>query len=326
MLTTFHGGDIDQVARTYGVSPDRLIDFSANINPGGPPRRALMRLAREAADCHLLTRYPDPSYAELRRTLAAALGIPASVVTIANGSVALIAAVVRAIVPRECVLAAPAFAEYPRALRAAGCRVRLFPLAAARRFALDVGALLKMLDRHRPPVCVLTNPHNPSGALTPKPQMLRVLDGVRRTKTLLVIDEAFMDYAPTETLVAEAVRSERLVVLRSVTKFYGMPALRVGYAVSSPRVAARIAAQLPPWPVTTLAASAATEAVQDHAYARRTLVSVDAHRRWLSRALRTIGITVYPSAANFLLLRLPATAPTSARMRARLIVDHGVIV
>jgi threonine-phosphate decarboxylase len=326
MLTTLHGGDIDQVARTYGLSPDRLIDFSANINPVGPPRRALVRLVREAGDCHLLTRYPDPGYAELRTTVAATLGIPANVVTIANGSVALIAAVVRAIVPRECVLAAPAFAEYPRALRASGCRVRLFPLAAARRFALDGDALLKMLDRYRPPVCVLTNPHNPSGALTPKPQMLRVLDGVRRTKTLLVIDEAFMDYAPTETLVAEAVGSERLVVLRSVTKFYGMPALRVGYAVSSPRVAARIAGQLPPWPVTTLAASAATEAVQDHEYARRMLAAVAEQRRWLSRALGATGVTVYPSAANFLLLRLPAGAPTSARVRARLITDHGVIV
>lgn len=323
---TVHGGDIDCVARAYGVSADHLIDFSANINPIGPPRRALIRLAREATDRRVLTQYPDPEYVELRSMLATTLSVPANGVTIANGSVALIAAIVRAIAPRACVLAAPAFAEYPRALRASGCQVRLFPLTAAREFALDSDALVKMLDKHRPPMCVLTNPHNPSGALTARTQMLRVLDGARRTKTLLVVDEAFIDYAPTETLVAEAVRSEHLAVLRSLTKFYGMPALRVGYAVSSARLAARITAQLPPWPVTTLAASAATEAVQDHAYARRTLVSVADQRRWLSQALGTIGVTVYPSAANFLLLQLPAAAPTSARMRARLITDHGVVV
>jgi threonine-phosphate decarboxylase len=321
-----HGGDVDHVARTYGISPDRLIDFSANINPIGPPGRALMRLAREATDRHLLARYPDPGYVELRTTLGAALGVPARSVTIGNGSVALIAAVVRASVPRECVLAVPAFAEYPRALRASGCQVRRFPLDAKRAFALDGDALLRMLEKHRPPVCVLTNPHNPSGAMSARPQMLRVLDGARRTKTLLVVDEAFMDYAPAETLVAEAVRSERLVVLRSVTKFYGMPALRVGYAVSSPRVAAGIAAQLPPWPVTTLAASAAAEAVQDQEYARRALWAVDDQRRWLSTALGATGVTVYPSAANFLLLRLPATAPSSACVRARLITDHGVVI
>jgi threonine-phosphate decarboxylase len=324
--TTVHGGDVDQVARTYGVSPDRLIDFSANINPIGPPRRALIRLAREAADCRLLTRYPDPDYVELRNTLAAALRVPANGVTVANGSVALIAAIVRAIAPGECLLAAPVFAEYPRALGAGGCRVRLFPLDPAHAFTLDAAAFLKMLERYRPPLCVLTNPHNPSGALTPRPQMLRVLDGARRTKTWLVVDEAFMDYAPTDTLVAEAVRSEHLVVLRSVTKFYGMPAMRVGYAVSSPRVAARIVAQLPPWPVTTLAASAAVEAVQDQQYARRTLAWAADQRRWLSQALGATGVSVYPSAANFLLLQLPTTAPTSARVRARLITDHGVLV
>ena len=131
---------------------------------------------------------------------------------------------------------------------------------------------------------------------------------------------------PTETLSAEAVRSEHLVVLRSVTKFYGMPALRVGYAVSSPSLAARIAVQLPPWPVTTLAAGAATQAVQDHAYAQRTLVIVADERRWLQQELETTGVTVYPSAANFLLLRLPATAPTSTRLRARLIAGSGVVV
>lgn len=321
-----HGGDIDRVARAYGVSADRLIDFSANVNPVGPPRRALIRLAREAADRRLLTRYPDPDYVELHNVLAAALRVPANGLTIANGSVALIGALVRATAPQASVLVAPAFAEYQRALRASGSRIRLFPLAAARGFALDTDALLKMLEKYRPTMCVLTNPHNPSGALTARPQMLRLLDGARRTKTRLVVDEAFMDYAPTESLIAEAVRGDHLVVLRSVTKFYGMPALRVGYAVSSPSVAARIVAQLPPWPVTTLAASAAAEAVQDHQYARRALAAVADQRRWLSQALGITGVTVYPSAANFLLLRLPATAPTSARVRARLIAEHGVVV
>lgn len=326
ILAAVHGGDVDEVARVYGVSTDRLIDFSANINPVGPPRRALMRLAREAADRDVLTRYPDPEYTELRHMLAAALHVPATGVTIANGSVALIGAIVRTSAPRTCLLVTPAFAEYPRALRASGCRVRRFPLDAARGFDLDSGALVEVLTKGRPPMCVLTNPHNPSGALALRPEVLRVLDCTRRMKATLVIDEAFIDYAPTETLVTEAARSEHLIVLRSVTKFYGMPALRVGYAVSGSRMAARIAAQLPPWPVTTLAASAAAEAVQDQQYARRTLVSVADQRRWLTQALGMTGVTVYPSAANFLLLRLPAGAPTSAQVRARLITETGVVV
>jgi threonine-phosphate decarboxylase len=325
-LPAVHGGDVEEVARAYGLSPDRLLDFSANINPMGPPRRALKRLAREATDRDVLTRYPNPSYAELGHALASTLDVPADGLTIANGSVALIGAIIRAFAPRACLLVTPAFAEYARELRATGCRVHHFPLDAAREFAFDVDGFVNVLTKLRPGLCVVTNPHNPSGALTRRLHMERVLNRIRRTKTVLLVDEAFMDYAPAETLVAQAVQSEHLVVLRSLTKFYGMPALRVGYVASSPRTAARIAAQLPPWPVTTLAASAAAEAIQDEQYARRTLVSVADQRRWLSQALGTTGVTVYPSAANFLLFRLPATARSSTLVRARLISDAGIVV
>lgn len=325
-ISADHGGDLGRVAREYGVSADRLIDFSANINPAGPPVRALARLAREAADRDLLTRYPDPDYIELRGALAAMLKVPANGVTVANGAAALIAAILRAVNPDECVLVTPVFAEYPRALGAIGCRARSFALDAAQAFALDVEAFTAVLHRHRPGLCVLTNPHSPSGMLTRKSELLRVLDCARRTKTLLVIDEAFIDYAPIETLSAEAAQSQHLVVLRSVTKFYGMPALRVGYALSSPSLATQMAAQLPPWPVTTLAASAAAEAVQDHDYVQRTLAWVADERRWLQQALEIVGVNVYPSAGNFLLLRLPATAPSSAQVRARLIAEYGVLV
>jgi threonine-phosphate decarboxylase len=321
-----HGGDVAGIAREYDVSVDHLVDFSANINPLGPPERALKRLAREVADRRVLARYPDPGYVELRKALSDALHIPAAAVTIANGSVALIGAVIRASAPRVCLLVTPAFGEYSRALRANGCRVRSFPLDPARGFRLDTDELISVLTRHRPSLCMLTNPHNPSGALTPRTETARVVEAARRTNTRLVLDEAFMDYAPGETLLQDAVRTPHLVVLRSTTKFYGMPALRVGYAVSSPPLASRLATQLPPWPVTSLAASAAAEAILDQRYVRRTLTSVTAQRRWLSLALARLGMTVYPSAANFLLLRLPSSSGTSTRVRARLIEDAGVVV
>jgi len=321
-----HGGDLDCIAREYGIAPDRLLDFSASINPAGPPVRAMRRLAREAANPALLTRYPDPEYWELRSALAGMLAVPPAAVTIANGAAALIAAVVRVIEPHECVLATPAFAEYARALHAGGCSVRCFRMAADLAFVIDVDALTTVLRRCRPRLCVVTNPHSPSGVLMPRSQMLPILSCARGTGTVLLIDEAFIDFAPGETLSAEAVSGDHLVVLRSLTKFYGMPALRVGYSVSSPTFAGRVAAELPPWAVTTLAASAATEAVHDPVYARRTRTFVAEQRRWLTRGLEAIGATVYPSAANFLLLQLPESAPTSTEIRERLIIRHSVVV
>lgn len=320
-----HGGDVDAVAREYGIPAEALVDFSASINPLGPPARVLARLRRDAADASLLARYPDPRYSELRTALAAHAHVPPKSLAIANGAAALCGAVIRTLTPGTCVLAVPAFAEQHRALDAAGWSVSPFSLTAADGFRLDAGALCERLETVRPALCLLTNPHNPSGALTTAAEMIRVVRAAAACGTWLAIDEAFIDYAPSESLTVEATRWVHLVILRSLTKFYGMPALRVGFSVSMPQVAARIDAQLPAWPVTTLAAAAGVEAVRDLDYTRRTLLNVADERRRLAEALATIGVETYASAANFLLLRLPGRLD-SARVREQLISDHRIVV
>ena len=321
-----HGGDVEAVSRQYDVPANALLDFSASINPVGPPSGVIARLSREAVDGRLLTRYPDPRYSELRVTLAGHLGVAAESLAIANGSAALLGAIFRVDTPPTCVLAVPAFAEHSRALRAAGCAIEPFPLRVTDGFRPDVACLCQTIEARRPALCLLTNPHNPSGVLIPLPDMERVVLAAERGATRVIIDEAFIDYSPAESLTSQATRSERLVVIRSLTKFYGMPALRVGYAVSTPTVAARIDEQLPPWPVTTFAASAGAEALADADYARRTLAVTAGERKWLQEELARAGIEPYESAANFLLLRLPETMPDSTSLRAQLIRQHHIIV
>lgn len=321
-----HGGNVEAVSREYGIPLTALVDFSASINPFGPPRRVIDRLRREAADPSLLARYPDPRYPELRNALSRWLAIPPASLVIANGSAALYGAVVRSIGAATCMVPVPAFGEQRRALDAAGCRIERFPLSPADGFRLDAGVLIEAMTALRPAMCVLTNPHSPSGALTPATEIARVIRAAADCHTQLVVDEAFIDYAPSDTVIEEAARAAHVVVLRSLTKFYGMPALRVGYGVATPDMALRISAQLPEWPVSTLAANAGAEAVGDHDYARRTLLTVAADRKHLREQLTGNYIETYASAGNFLLLRLPASGPDSTRLRAALIRSDGIIV
>lgn len=321
-----HGGDVDAVSREYGIPVTALVDFSASINPFGPPRGVMDRLRRESADFSLLSRYPDPNYSELREALSIALAVPPECLVIANGSAALCGAIVRALDPATCVLPVPAFGEQQRALHAAGCRIERLTLNADDGFRLDAGALTKAIEASRPTMCLVTNPHNPSGVLTPVAEMMRIVRATAGCEAQLVIDEAFVDYAPDDTLTAEATRAGHVVVLRSLTKFYGMPALRVGYGIATPAMASRIQAQLPEWPVTTLAANAAAEAIRDRDYARRTRLTVAADRARLGEQLAGHEFETYASAANFLLLRLPARGPDSTGLRAQLIRNAGIIV
>jgi threonine-phosphate decarboxylase len=327
-----HGGDLEAVSREYGIPGGLLLDFSASINPVGPPSRVTARLIREAGDQRLLVRYPDPLYSELRAALAGHLGVAPECLAIGNGSAALIGPVFRTCAPGTCLIAVPAFGEQCRALRAAGWGIERFPLQTADGFRIDVDGVCETIDARRPALCLLTNPHNPSGVLTALPDLERVVVTAERAGTRLIVDEAFIDYSPAESLTIRATRSERLVVLRSLTKFYGMPALRVGYAVSTPALAAQIGDQLPPWAVTTLAASAGAEALADSDYACRTLAVVASERQWLLHefaefdGLARSGMHAHPSAANFLLLRLPDGGPDSTTLRTRLIREHHIVV
>src|SRR5712692_7681935 len=259
-IPVVHGGDIESVGAQFGIATDDLLDFSANINPSGPPCGVLRRLKRGAMDAHRLMRYPDIELRDLRTAISAATSIEETSVVIANGASALIDASVRAVKQQtaaRCVLPVPSFSEYCRALDAAGYTTVELPLQAERDFRIDTEALAETIAHERPRLCILTNPHNPSGSALPRDVIEQLLRAASSAGTFILLDEAFIDYLPAETLTPVASHTENLIVLRSLTKFYGMPALRVGYAVATPKVSSAMRAQIPSWPVTTLAASAA---------------------------------------------------------------------
>ncbi|MGP6156746.1 MAG: aminotransferase class I/II-fold pyridoxal phosphate-dependent enzyme [Vulcanimicrobiaceae bacterium] len=159
----------------------------------------------------------------------------------------------------------------------------------------------------------------------PRPAMLGIVDALAALGCRTIVDEAFIDYVPEESVVDVAARSTTLTCVRSLTKFFSVPALRVGYAVCTPANAAALRACLPSWPVTTLAAQALAAAVGDRDFARRTLRSNAVERIWLSERLQSLGCRVLASAANFVFVGLPPPA-TSEAVTSRLVREFGVLV
>jgi threonine-phosphate decarboxylase len=307
-----HGGDIARAAWEVGVAVRDILDFSANVNPAGLPRRARERLAREAMDPLAWSRYPDPELSGLRQAISRYAGVPPACIVIGAGADSLIHAVVRALLPQRCVIPIPAFSEYQRAASAFGCRSIEVPLDSD--FDPCAGDLL-----------FLNNPHNPTGACVHRSDMLDRINIALASGAMVLVDEAFIDYAPGASITADATQLDGVVCIRSLTKFFGCPGLRVGYAVAAPQTSASLQAQLPPWPVTTLAANALAEALVDTAYIQHTLERNTRARSSLESALAALGIQALPSAANFLLLRLPEDASASV-VRDRLLGDHAMLV
>ncbi len=301
MTETFdHGGNIFSVARAMGVSPEEILDFSASINPLG-----LAEGVREAV-CAAFDRvmhYPDSSCSDLREALARHHGVDIERVMVANGSTELIYLVPRLVKGGRGLVVAPAFSEYAKALYSAQMEVGYLTLSEENGFQFSLGELENKLSEGYD-VVFLCNPGNPSGALIPLPVVGEVLDLCRSAGAFLVLDEAFMDFCEAGSAKHLAADREQVVVLRSMTKFFAVPGLRIGYAMASPQTVRRLEVVRGPWSVNTPAQVAGVVSLGDTGYIRRTIQYIAAERAYLASELSGIGgLRPFPSAVHYLLVK-----------------------
>lgn len=306
-----HGGDIYAAARELGLPPSHLIDFSASINPLGPSKRALLTAARALPlACH----YPDSTCHDLVTALASRWKLDPAHVVIGNGSSELIHLVPRALSIRHALILGPTFSEYERAVTNAGGRVTYLHATRTDGYQIPVRQALKALRTNRSWVDVLflCNPNSPTGQVASAADVLDLVDMAARRKAWVLVDETFVDYCEAHSVLAAVGRNPRLLVLRSFTKFYALPGLRIGYLAGSPKAVARIRRLQAPWSVNTLAQTAAQAALEDRRHAQRSLAFMHRERARLTKALRAVpGLHVFPSAANFLLVELPPSMPAA---------------
>jgi threonine-phosphate decarboxylase len=325
-LNQDHGGDIYEVAARQGLDPAKIIDFSASINPLGLSPRAKKKLGKKglAAVLH----YPDTQCRELRKALAEYHRIPEDRILPGAGSTEFIYSLPRILELDRVLLVTPAFSEYETALDIGGRapKVYFFETREEDGFEITVGGLLLALTQGYDAL-YLCNPNNPTGILTEKKDLLRVLAQTEREKTWFILDEAFIDFVPEESLLREAAFSSRLIILRSLTHFFAMPGLRAGYMVSSPEVIRKFQEKKEPWTVNALAQLAAVESLQDKGYADRTLAYIREERGNLVHGLQGIpGFIPYPGSANYLLVQLhPSLNLTATELRERLI-PRGILI
>ncbi len=318
-----HGGDVYAAARELGLGVHRLLDFSASINPLGPSPAAL----RSIADGETwLRHYPDPACWDLRQALAAHWKQPADAFLIGNGSTELIHLLPRALKIRHLLIVGPTFSEYAAAMSRSGGRVSMMMGDRADGYRPPFGQLMAAIQRDtharrgRPAVdaVLLCNPNSPTGHASDAGTVGRLARLAARRGLWFVVDETFAEYCAGASILSRTLPA-RTIVLRSMTKFYGLPGLRVGYGVARPPVIRRIGLQQPPWSVNMLAQRAAVSALRDVRHADRSIRFMNQERPRLVKQLqRLTGCAVYPSAANFLLLELPVgrkVAETVAAVR-----------
>ena len=309
-----HGGNILEAHLTLS---GRILDFSASINPLGPP---LSVVAAIHAGLDMLSHYPDPQNIALRKALSVfhSNGIEPRHILPCNGSIEAIHLLPRVFKPRRVLIVEPAFSEYRASLAGIGCVVHSLKLREEDGFALRASVLESALAKGYD-LFYIANPSNPIGALINKDTLISVAQVCAKRKTIMVVDEAFIDFCENESLKHEAVRFGNVIVLRSMTKFYSMAGLRLGYVVACDALIKKLSVAMPPWSVNTIAALAGSAALKDAAFAARTLEWFEKERVYLAKGLSSLsGVIIYPSAANFFMARLSGDLRDAVELKKRL--------
>ncbi|NEP18861.1 MAG: threonine-phosphate decarboxylase [Leptolyngbya sp. SIO4C1] len=316
-----HGGNLAWAARLASCSPDDILDFSASISPLGPPASVLDAIQ---GNLMRLVRYPDPSYRQLCEVIANYHHLSPDWVLPGNGAAELLTWAGREFsLGAGCYAIAPGFADYARALASFGQTLTPLPVALSPVPDSPQQLTARLVAAVRSAIAapdwglLLNNPHNPSGGLLPVEAMLPELARF----SLVVVDEAFMDFLPPaqqQSLIDRVEQCPNLVILRSLTKAYSIPGLRLGYAIAHPDRLRRWQQWRDPWPVNALAAAAAAAALQDIAFQQQTWDWLAVATPRLFRQLSQIPeLQPLPGCANFLLVACDRAVPDLQRALLR---------
>jgi len=288
----------------YGVN-SKMLDFSININPLGMPPRLKYDLIARMDD---LGRYPEPTGYGQRVRLAQRLGVPEDMVILGNGAIDLIYLYAQSVGRGDspALIVVPTFNEYRRALTMCGWDpVIEFEAGPRDDFRIDPDALMAVVNDQKPRAVFICNPNNPTG-MSYSPDYIRGLIEGCDPATHWFIDESFIDFSSKGSCLDMLMdKGYYLVLLRSMTKFFGVPGLRVGYAVAHPRIIMAMEAYQKPWSVNSLALQAMDSVFEDGRFIResRSYMLKERHRMYVALS-KLRGIKVYPSSADFHLCRL----------------------
>ena len=321
-----HGGDVWGFSRKYNIPLEKVLDFSGPINFLGPSPKAVEAVKRYSK---LIRFYPDPNPVDLRLEIAKYVGqgVNEANIVLGNGSIELIYMITE-IFPCnfKAVIPVPSFTEYEKAvLRVHGEAVFV---QLPEDFALETEKIKKAVtDDTR--IVFICNPHSPSGRLFDKETILDLVEFCHKKDIIVSVDENYIEFSDkcNETTMAGYVRKhENLFVIRSVTKFYGMPGIRFGYAIAAKSLKDELETVRQPWSINTLAGCATLAAFGDTDFIENTKRTVAIEKAQFAKMLSEIdGLQVFPSETNFLLVKILNRKTTSIRLR-ELMAKEGILI
>ncbi len=304
-----HGGNIRELTEKMGIAPSELLDFSANINPLGHPEMVNADLLRSSTD---LVHYPDIQNKKLLQAAALHYGVSESEVLAGNGSNDLLYALYRALRPQRVILPVPCYRDYIEGAQASKLALEFLPLDEAEHFKVDFDILRKKVLPGD--LVVLGRPNNPTGLGFEEGELYEFCQS--SPQVMVVVDEAFIDLTKRKPL---ALLYPNLLLLRSLTKNYALPGLRLGLLLGKEEHLLKIKGELVPWSVNTLAQNVGAKLFSEKDFLEESRSYIEKQRKLMIKRLSALSaLKVFMGEANFLLIKVIDPSWTVEKLQGEL--------
>lgn len=297
-----HGGNIEEISRLYGIKEEDIVDFSANINPLGISIEVKNEMIKSLDK---VERYPDITYYELRKGISEYENINKDDIILGNGAAEVIFNIVRGLMPKKALLPVPTFSEYEDALNSINCIVNHYKLN--NDFNLDSG-FIDAIDKDTD-ILFICNPNNPTGGIASKELVEELIKKANRFNSTVVMDESFLDFIENKDSISTINLTrlyKNLIVVKSLTKFFAFPGIRVGYGITTnEKYINSINRVSTPWAINTVAAAGARVAVRQKEYISDSIEYVKKENEYLYSELSEFDeLKVYRGAVNFIFFKV----------------------
>ena len=320
-MTQIHGGNVTEISRKYSIKKNNIVDFSSNINPLGFPANVKVLLRKEVNE---IICYPDSNSTELKEEIARRLGIDEKNILVGNGSTELIYLISRFLRPKCALIPVPTFSEYGKSLTSVGCELRYLPLKEREHFRFNIDEIISLLPKVD--ILYLCNPNNPTGVLLKKREATSLIANAEKGGVLVVVDEAFMDFTDNESVADEIRKRKNLIVIKSLTKFFGIPGLRLGYLVANSKLVDKMNDCKEPWAVNILAQKAGIACFKNEQFVLKTRKFIDGERKYLMSKLSKLkGLKPYNSSTNYLLIKIIKSGLSSGKLY-EMMAKQGLLI
>jgi len=323
----FHGGNVWEISEKYNIPVEQLIDFSISTNPLGAPETSLENIRQ---NLNLMHHYPDPDHEWLLEAFANSAGVEPDNVIVGNGSTELIYLFTEVFTESgyEAIIPVPTFSEYKAAIERFGGNIAFINCDSAMNFQLNIEELENTISK-KTRMIFLCNPNSPTGWLYEKEDILRIIKFAAEENVMVFLDEDYIDFVEDNKRysMAEYVRYyDNVFVLRSLTKFFCLAGVRIGFGLGSPDIVKILKRARMPWSVNSFAMFGAVEAINDEDFINRSRLLISKSKRQMREMFSSIPwLKVYPSETNFLLVEITREDLTSTQLREWL-AKRGLLI